>query len=293
MLESKIKVARPLIACEVTSHGVAAARVNHRSGALESMHSRSLPEGAVVPSLTTANVINSDVLRSAIADTVTAVAGRSHELTAVLPDMAARVVLLDFDTLPVKTSEADAAVRFRLKKALPFDAEHAVISYHVQRADHDVRVIAAVMHASVRDEYERAFRDAGCAPAVVLPSTLAALGLVDSRDPALVLKVDTNATSVAIVDSDRLLLLRTLEGTAAERISAERLADDVYPSLVYFQDTFGMNVKRILLAGVKNFRELSPALEAQTEARVEELVSPAMTGAGGQSDYAGAIGALY
>ena len=293
MLDSKIKVARPLIACEVTSHGVAAARVNHRTGALESMHSRDLPDGAVVPSLTTANVINPDALRSAIADTVTAVAGRPHELTAVLPDMAARVILLDFDTLPEKTSEADAAVRFRLKKALPFDAEHAVISYHVQRTERDVRVIAAVMQASVRDEYERAFRDAGCTPGVVLPSTLAALGLVDSAEPALVLKVDANATSVAIVDNDRLLLLRTLEGTTAERITAEHLADDVYPSLVYFQDSFGMNVKRILLAGVSNFRDLRPGLEAQTEARVEELVSSSLTSAGGQCEYAGAIGALY
>ena len=293
MLDTKSKVARPPIACEITSHGIAAVRVNQRSGVLESMHSRSLPAGAVVPSLTTANILNPDALRDAIADTVTAVAGRPHELTAVVPDMAARVVLLDFDTLPAKTSEADAAVRFRLKKALPFDAEHAVISYDVQRTETDVRVIVAVMQASVRDEYERAFRDAGCTSGVVLPSTLAALGLVNTTEPALVLKVGANATSVAIIDSQRLLLVRTLEGTAPERVTAEQLADDVYPSLVYFQDTYGMNVKRILLAGVKNAHELRPALEAQTEARVEDLVSPLLSSTGGQSDYAGAIGALY
>ncbi|HEX8925469.1 MAG TPA: hypothetical protein VF786_06725 [Terriglobales bacterium] len=293
MLERKIKVARPLVACEITSHGVAAARVNHRSGAMEAMHVRTLPSGAVVPSLTAANVINPDALREGISSTVTAVAGRPHELTAVLPDMAARVILLDFDTLPSKTSEADAAVRFRLKKALPFDAEDAAISYHVQRTPRDVRVIAAVMQASVRDEYERAFNEAGCTPSVILPSTLATLGLVDSGEPALLLKVDTDATTLAIVDSDRLLLLRTLEGSNPDSVSPERLADDVYPSLVYFQDTFGMSVKRILLAGINNARELRPALEAQTEARVEELVGSSLTSAGGQSDFAGAIGALY
>jgi type IV pilus assembly protein PilM len=293
MLDSTTKVARPLIACEVTSHGVAAARVHHRSGSLEMMHIRSLPDGAVVPSLTAANVINPEALRTAILGAVTAVVGRPHELTAVLPDMAARVILLDFDTLPTKTNEADAAVRFRLKKALPFDAEHAAISYHVQRTPNDVRVIAAVMQASVRDEYENAFRDAGCAPSVVLPSTLATLGLVDTSEPALLLKVDHDATSVAIIDNDRLLLLRTLEGSDPDSVSAEQLADDVYPSLVYFQDTFGMNVKCILLAGVKNARELRPALESQTEVRVEDLVGASLTSAGGQSDFAGAIGALY
>jgi type IV pilus assembly protein PilM len=293
MLDSKIKVARPLIACEVTSRGVAAARLSQRTDSLEAMHARSLPAGAVVPSLTAANVINPDALRDAIAEAVIAAAGRPLELTAVLPDMAARVILLDFDTLPQKANEADAAVRFRLKKALPFDAEHAVISYHVQRTATDVRVIAAVMQASVRDEYERAFRDAGCAPSVILPSTLAALGLVDSGEAALLLKVDADATSVAIVDNGRLLLVRTLEGTAPERVTAEQLVDDVYPSLVYFQDAFGMNVKRILLAGVSNVRELRPGLEAQTDARVEELVSSSLTSAGGQGDYAGAIGALY
>jgi type IV pilus assembly protein PilM len=51
---------------------------------------------------------------------------------AILPDTSVRVVLLDFETLPAKRDEAEAVVRFRLKKSLPFDPADARISYHAQ-----------------------------------------------------------------------------------------------------------------------------------------------------------------
>ncbi len=60
------------------------------------------------------------------------VAARSKDVIAILPDAAVRVVLLDFDTLPASREEAEAVVRFRLKKSLPFDVDKAKISYQSQ-----------------------------------------------------------------------------------------------------------------------------------------------------------------
>ena len=42
--------------------------------------------------------------------------------------------------------------------------------------------MAAVALASVIEDYEAAFRDAGFNPGVVLPSTLAALGAADAQE---------------------------------------------------------------------------------------------------------------
>ena len=89
-----------------------------------------------------------------------------------MPDAAVRVVLVEFDTLPSDRDEALAVVRFRLKKSLPFDVDKAKVSYHAQKVNNEVRVVAAVAMASVIEDYERAFRDAGFDPGVVLPSTL-------------------------------------------------------------------------------------------------------------------------
>jgi len=293
MSRTRQSVDRPKLACEITATAVAAARLDAGSNIMASMHSRNLPAGTLAPSLTVANILNPGALAAAIRDVVTAAGGYPQELTVVLPDVAVRVALLDFDSLPEKPAEADAAVRFRLRKSLPFDPDDAALSYHVQREGSTLRLVTAVMHKSVREEYEQVVRSAGCEPGVLLPSTLAALGMVEADEPTMLLKVDLSAISVAILSGDRLLLLRTLEAAQGEQLSTDRLAEAVYPSLVYFQDTFGMTVRRVLLAGGNPADALRPVLESAPELSVQELVGPSLADAGGRPEFAGAIGALY
>jgi type IV pilus assembly protein PilM len=188
-------------------------------------------------------------------------------------------------------------VRFRLKKSLPFDVDKAKVSYHAQKVNNEVRVVAAVAMASVIEDYESAFREAGFNPGVVLPSTLAALGAADAKRPTLVIKVDSRTTSIAILNEDQLQLFRTLENTRGVTITGEQLAEEVYPSVVFFQDTYHLNIERIFVAGLPESGGAAPALRAQTGAEVQELVSSAQLGAstGGSVPrwrMAGVVGAL-
>jgi type IV pilus assembly protein PilM len=151
--------------------------------------------------------------------------------------------------------------------------------------------------ASVIEDYESAFRDAGFNPGVVLPSTLAALGAADAKRPTLVIKVDSRTTSIAILNEDQLQLFRTLENTRGVTITGEQLAEEVYPSVVFFQDTYRLNIERIFVAGLPEAGGAAPALRAQTGAEVQELVSSAQLGAstGGSVPrwrMAGVVGAL-
>jgi len=196
----------------------------------------------------------------------------------VLPDAAVRVVLLDFDTLPDNRQEAESVVRFRLKKALPFDMDKARVSYHAQSSNNGLRLIAAVALTSVVEEYESAFREAGYSPGVVMPSTLAALGAADADRPTLVIKVDARTTSIAILDQQRLLLFRTLENTRGANITGEQLAEEVYPSVVFFQDTYHLDIEQIFVAGLPELGGAAPALTAQTGAEVRELVGSSQLG---------------
>ena len=113
-----------------------------------------------------------------IRETLNSLGSHSRDVIALLPDAAVRVVLLDFETLPSNRQEAEGVVRFRLKKSLPFDVEKAKVSYHAQPANDAVRVVAAVALTTVIEEYESAFLQAGYSPGVVLPSMLAALGMI-------------------------------------------------------------------------------------------------------------------
>jgi hypothetical protein len=94
-----------------------------------------------------------------------------------------------------------------------------------------------------------------------------------------------------------LQLFRTLENTRGVTITGEQLAEEVYPSVVFFQDTYHLNIERIYVAGLPESGGAAPALRAQTGAEVQELVSSAQLGAstGGTVPrwrMAGVVGAL-
>jgi len=286
--------ARPHLACEVSADRVMAAR--GASGRVELFSSHSLPAGAVVPNLGNVNVLDGRVLRVAIAEALATVHDRSRDVIAILPDAAVRVVMLDFDTLPDKRDDAEGVVRFRLKKSLPFNVDQAALSYEVHRLNGHVKVLAAVSPQTVLEEYESAFRDAGYSPGVVMPSMLAALGLVDAAAPTLVVKVDSVSISVAVVDQQELRLLRTLENASGPAVSGAQIAADVYPSVVFYEDTYGAKVERVLVSGLPSMADITSALEAQVGLRVQSLVtSQHLEGREGSTPaslLAGVLGAL-
>ena len=219
-------------------------------------------------------------MRTGIEEALGSVAGRAKDVIAIVPDAAVRVMLVEFDTLPSDHEEALGVVRFRLKKSLPFDVDKAKVSYHAQKVKDEVKVVAAVAMAGVIEDYENAFRDAGFNPGVVLPSTLAAIGAADGKVPDAGDQGGfAHTTSIAILNEDQLQLFRTLENTRGVTITGEQLAEEVYPSVVFFQDTYHLNIERIYVAGLPESGGAAPALRAQTGAEVQELVSSAQLGA--------------
>ncbi len=289
-------VARPPLACEIAADRVLAGRSSDAGRMVEMCAARELAPGTVVPDLTESNLRDGAAVRNAIESALGDVSGRSRDVIAILPDTAVRVVLLDFEALPSKPEEAEAVVRFRLKKSLPFNLDDARISYSAQTGGTGLRVVAAVVLNSVLQEYESAFHDAGYNPGVVMPSMLAALGAADAERPTLVVKVDARTIGIAILDKDQLLLFRTLENVRGVTISGEQLAEEVYPSVVFFQDTYSLNIERVFVAGLPESGGAAPALKAQTGAVVEELVASTQIGAtsGPAPRYrmAGVVGAL-
>jgi type IV pilus assembly protein PilM len=295
-MATKSKFARPRIACEIAADRVFAARIADNGTRLDAYSGRELPVGSVVPDLIEANLRQRSDVASSIRSVLESLSS-GRDVVAVLPDAAVRVVLLDFDALSTNRQEAESIVRFRLKKSLPFDVDKAKVSYHAQTSGQGVRVIVAVALSSVVDDYEAAFRDAGYTPGVVLPSMLAALGAADAGRPTLVVKVDARTIGIAILDNNQMLLFRTLENTRGVTITGEQLAEEVYPSVVFFQDTYSLNIERIFVAGVPETSGAAQALSVQTNATVSDLVSESQLGTsyGGpvpRYRMAGVLGAL-
>jgi hypothetical protein len=79
-------------------------------------------------------------------------------------------------------------------------------------------------------------------------------------------------------------------------ITGEQLAEEVYPSVVFFQDTYNLNIERVYVAGLPETGIAATALKSQSGAAVEELVTTSQigstTGTVPRWRMAGVVGAL-
>src|SRR6185437_17002276 len=138
------RIPKPRLACEITAQGVIAARAKSDGSRLDVHTWRKLERDLVRPSLAPGNIADPGTLTQTIESALSAVGGRKRDVVAVLPDAAIRVLLLDFDSLPEKVAEAEPIIRFRLRKSVPFDADHAALSFQSYRKEQGEGCLAAV-----------------------------------------------------------------------------------------------------------------------------------------------------
>src|SRR5579859_1575851 len=97
-MSTKTKSSRPPLACEITGEQVVAARAGQNG--VEALTVRSLPAGTVAPSLANPNVTNGAALRQALGEAFDTVGAHVRDVSVVVPDTTARLMLLDFETFP-------------------------------------------------------------------------------------------------------------------------------------------------------------------------------------------------
>ena len=230
---------RPKLACEIRAEGVIAARgSSHRHGGETVMAFAPLAGGALAPGLKVPNVADRGAVTAALESALGEVNAKTRDLTLVIPDAAARVLLLDFDTLPAKRSDAMPVVRFRLRKMVPFDVESAAVSYQVMGEQAgQLSVLVTVMPGEVLAEYEGLVRNAGYTPGVVLPSTLAVAAAIESSDSALMVNHGGSSVTTAVTQGNEMLLHRLMELPAEERARDQEMAQAVITALAWYEDT--------------------------------------------------------
>lgn len=260
---------RPRLVCEVRADGIVAARADELSGLLAQVSSTPLAAGALLPSLKTGNVVLRPEVVASLRSTLGKVAERMRDMTLVLPDAAVRVLLLDFDSLPHKVTDAMPILRFRLARLLPFNAETAMVSYQIMGKKQGVmQVLVVAMPREVLDEYESVVREAGYEPGSILPSTLAICGAVHATEPVLIVNADEHSITTAIVRRGDVLLHRMIDlqpyvetvvpanGDAAVTTVTEvdvdvELQQAISVAIAYFEDAIGAAPVEIHPAGTR------------------------------------------
>jgi len=242
------------LVCEIATDYVAAARF--QLNAVEAWAVQPLPAGAVRPAPLAENIADLPAVQQALQQVVGAVGAGERGCALLVPDLLARMALLEFDQWPGRPEEAEGLLRWRLKKDLPFDVNQAAVSYQLQTgraAAHEVLAVASLR--SLVHQYEACAEALGLQPGWVTPSTLAALGCVDggAEGARLLVKRDLSSLSVAILHGNNVRLFRSLPLGVAGALESDALFEKVYPAVVYFQDQWGQPLREVLLLGLENW----------------------------------------
>lgn len=270
----------PLLACEISSESVAAARWARPGGSLEGVAVEPLPAGAVIATAVETNLANADAVRAAVVRAFDRLKAKPQEVALLVPDAVIRVFVLHFEVFPRSTAEALPILRWRLKKSVPFEAEETLISFMRQAPLEDgVDIVTGLARLRIVREYETLMESAGMAPGVVMTSTLATLPLLDDRRPVLLARIAGSSLATAIVRSGTLCGYRCIELPATlMHLSPRALLDEIVPLAAYYQDSWHEDVGLVRLSGFgARHEEFATSLEHELNCPVGSLLSAAAT----------------
>jgi type IV pilus assembly protein PilM len=289
---------RPAAACEISPEGVVAA-ATAAAGEAPVYAAEALAPFSIAPGLLDSNVGNAAAVAAAVRSALGQVQPRVKAVTVVVPDSAVRVFVLDFDTLPSRAEEAMPVLRFRLRKSVPFDVEHAGVSYQVlsagsSREETQWKVLAAIMPGPVLAEYESVVRSAGYEPGVLLPVSLAALAAIQSQEAVLAVNLSARTLTTSIVSGDDILLYRTMELPQEPDAYKTEVQRAIAVAAAFFEDKLQVRPHRVLYSGVLPAREFAELVDDPALAVGEVVPQPeiGMTSAIGSYSIAGVTGAL-
>ncbi len=235
----------PDFAFEISEGGIAWARPSNPRPAM-----RSVEAGTFAISPLHDNVLGPEAMTAAVAEiAATNGARRRRSATLILPDYCGRIAVLDFDAFPGAHEEQLSLVRFRMKKSVPFDVEAAAISFFPQSRHGNAKkcdVVVALVALEIVARYEAPFRMCGIDAGLITTSTLAAMDLVKGVNDGVMAKLSGRVLTLSVLNAGTLRMVRCVE---LPELSAEEIAQVLYPTFAYMEDEMKSPVKRLLLCG--------------------------------------------
>lgn len=275
-LRSLFQPAPPEVAVEIDATHVGAMRLDGRAARVAA---EALPEGAVTPGLASTNVPDASAVGQAVKRLMRALGGRTSRVGLVIPDTAAKVSIVRFETVPPSARDLAELVRWQVRKTVPFPLEQAIVAFTpgAQRAGAHEFVVT-VARADVVRQYERACAHAGAHAGLVdlatfsiINGVLAGTMAAEGEDWLLVHAAATYVT-LAVLRGEHLIFYRHREQDAEGT-----LADVVHQTAMYYEDRLqGTGFGRVLLAGraVHGADAVRRSLEQRLDVRVETVEQP-------------------
>ena len=187
---------------------------------------------------------------------------KTSAISLVLPDHLARVALLPFEELPRTRREVIELVRWKMKKAVPFKVDEALVDYQVMPGDsgRGFTVLAVLIPHNIVEEHEEVFLRQGIHPGLIDLSSFSLVHLyqsvIDKEVPVggdfMMLNVGNNFFTVLIFRAGLLLFYRCKTfafGGEETPESRQRLVRrEIQTSLLYYQERLaGRGLARVYM----------------------------------------------
>jgi len=289
----------PTAALEVDRREMVLVRLRRRGRGkpeLEVAEARPLPEQGAGSSIFRPNLGTPEEMASRLRKLLEATGTKPGRLSLVLPDNLAKISLVTLPERPSSVRRLDEVLRFKLRRAVPFRLEDAVLTHQVLPGEGTgVTVLVAVMLRAVVEQYERALEGAGVRPGLVdlctpnlynLCRAQMTAAAADGGDVGL-LNVASSYFTLLIVRDERLVFYRCKSYAAVDGeedagapvppgppAALEALmARELTSSLSYWREKLGgQRLSRVLLRAVNGAAtEVPPILESLGVGGVEPI----------------------
>jgi Tfp pilus assembly PilM family ATPase len=267
----------PQHAVEIAARRVTVVAIRQDGGGavVDASATEPLPPGVVTPGLAPPNIRDADTVRAALSRALERAGLRPKRVGLVIPDAAARVSIVRFDTVPARARDLDELVRWQIGKGAPFRIEEGQISYVPGAAvgAGGREFVVLLVRRDVVEEYEAVCGRLGIYAGLVdiasfnvVNAVLASARGGDGTDWLLV-HVTSEDTTLAIVRAGDLIFFRN-------RPAAEGTLEDlVHQTAMYYEDRLGgRGLARVIVAGGAGAGDaLRRALEDRLRVNVESV----------------------
>lgn len=283
----------PTVAVDIAADGVSAVTANGADAAVAGHAQAPLPAGVVTPAATSVNVRDRATAVAAVRDVLGRLPRRDHRVSLVVPDSAAKVSILHFESAPARRGDLEKLIRWKVGDAVPFGLDDAQVAWDATAPHGAGRdYVAVVMRRDVVEEYEAVALAAGVQPGAVAPASFGLLSLARTlahtatagAGDRLLVHAAAGYNTAVIVQDGNLALYRSQPGD-----QDADLADLVHRTAMYYEDRLGGGgLTQVLLAAESR---AARAVTSRLAARIDAPI--ALLHASGAPDVpAAAAGAL-
>jgi Tfp pilus assembly PilM family ATPase len=231
-----------------------------------------LPEGTFTPSVVTPELAN----EAAVAEVLRRLkleAGRINRASILLPDGWFRMNIFELQSLPERADEADAMIRWSLKRTMPIDPSTLRISYEVlTKTGSHPRVLVVSAVEKTLQAIERLFDAAGIEVVLIEPIGLNIWNAVAVREEAttrdrIFFYIRESDFTTAVFRGAQPLFIRS------RNLNSQRtLQQEIKLSASYLRDTLQTQpIEQCYVAGNGVDGELTAEISAQFGAPVRRI----------------------